>query len=72
MVHLSETIDDALAVARRRAERPVILRVQAQEAHGAGMAFYHEGKVYLASHIPAQFLSVEPLPTDLESPSTDA
>jgi hypothetical protein len=36
------------------------------------VVFYHEGKVYLASHIPAEFVSVEPLATGGEGPSPEA
>lgn len=62
LIHLSQTREDAQAVAGRKIEQPVILRVLAQEAHAAGIAFYREGKVYLASHIPPQFLTQESLP----------
>ena len=62
LLHLSESIEDALMVARRKSEQPVVFRVLAQEAHRAGISFYHEGKVYLAPQIPAQFLAIEPLP----------
>ena len=68
MVHLSETIEDALAIARRKTDQPVMFSVLAQEAAAAGIAFYREGRVYLAAHIPAQFLSLEPLPTPTASP----
>ena len=67
--HLSETIEDALSVARRKTESPVVFRVAAQEAHRAGIAFYREGKVFLVLHIPASFLSLEPLPASSVSPS---
>ena len=63
MVHLSETIEEALAVARRRTEQPAVVRILAQDAHASGIAFYQEGKVYLVASIPAQFLTIEPLPT---------
>lgn len=62
LVHLSATMEDALAVARRRTEQPLILRVLARQAHQAGIAFYREGKLYLAHHIPSAFLV---LPTPL-------
>jgi RNA:NAD 2'-phosphotransferase (TPT1/KptA family) len=62
MLHLSETIDEVWSVAKRRTEHPVLFRIMAQEAHRAGIAFYHEGKVYLAPSIPPRFLSLEPLP----------
>ena len=62
MLHLSESIDDALAVARRKSDQPAVLRVEARDAHRNGVAFYREGKVYLAADIPARFVAVEPLP----------
>ena len=98
MVHLSATMEDAIAVARRgstrfgrastgsalalseaqpsrrarsprpeQAERvegrhtrePLILCIAAEAAHQAGIEFFHEGDVYLATHIPPQYLRVE-------------
>lgn len=56
MVHLSDTVEDAIAVARRKASEPVVFCVLAQEAQRNGIAFYHEGKVYLAARIPPAFL----------------
>ena len=68
MLHLSDTIEDALAVARRKTDQPVVVRILAREAHDAGIAFYREGKVYLASAIPPAFLHREPLPLALDVP----
>jgi len=68
MVHLSETLEDALTVARRKTDRPVVFRIQARDAHRAGIAFYQEGRVFLAAGIPAPFLSPEPLPEVLDAP----
>lgn len=65
LVHLSQTVDEALTIARRKTDRPVLLRVLAQEAARAGVMFYHEQQVYLAPEIPARFLAVEPLPAPL-------
>ena len=62
MVHLSTSVEEALTVARRKTDRPVVVRIQAREAHQAGIAFYQEGRVYLATGIPPQFLSLEPIP----------
>ena len=56
MVHLSETVEDAIAVARHKTSQPVVLGVLAQDAHRSGIPFYHEGKVYLAARIPPEFL----------------
>ena len=69
MVHLSETLEEALTVARRKTEDPVIVQILAQEAHRAGVAFYREGKIYLAAGIPPKFLSVEPSPEPLAPPA---
>ena len=63
MVHVSQTADEALSVARRKTERPVLLRIHAQEAHRQGVEFYCEGTVYLTAYIPPQFLTLEPLPS---------
>ena len=62
MLHLSETVEEAASIVRRKTEQPAVLRILAREAHAAGVTFYREGKVYLASHVPAPFLSLEPLP----------
>ncbi len=56
MVHLSETIEDAVAVASRRTERPTVLRILATQAAASGLSFYREGHVYLVEHVPAQFI----------------
>ena len=68
MLHLSETIEDALAVIQRRTDRPILFRVQAREAQAAGVAFYKEGRVFLAAQIPPAFLGIEPIP-EPQSPS---
>lgn len=56
MLHLSETVEEALSIARRKSEQPAIIRIRAREAAGAGVSFYLEGAVYLASFIPSRFL----------------
>lgn len=62
LVHLSQSVEDALTIARRKSEQPAILRVLAEEAAQAGVTFFREQSVYLASDIPPQFLATEPLP----------
>ena len=62
MVHLSVTAEDAFLMAKRKAERPAIVRVRAHEAHAAGIAFYKEQDLYLAPFIPSSYLDQEPLP----------
>ncbi len=56
-VHLSVDEATALEVARRKAGRPVILTIQAAEAHAAGVRFYQgNDKVWLADSVPAEFI----------------
>lgn len=58
-VHLSETIDDALKVGKRRDPKPVVLRIKALDAHEQGTAFYRTGKgIYLARVIPSKYLEI--------------
>ena len=61
-LHLSETVEDAVAVARRKTEQPVVFRVLAKQAHAHGVSFYREGKVYLTQQIPPEFLALETPP----------
>jgi len=65
MVHLSETIEDALSVARRKIAQPMVFRVLAKQAHASGVSFYHEGKVYLTNAIPPEFLAIEETPEEI-------
>lgn len=66
LLHLSETADEALAIALRKTDRPSVWRVAAREAHLAGIAFYREGKVYLVAHLPARFLVQEPVSQSID------
>ena len=59
LVHLSQSIEDALTIARRKTDRPAVLRVLAEEAAREGITFFREQQVYLATDIPARFLTVE-------------
>ncbi|MBI4341831.1 MAG: RNA 2'-phosphotransferase [Candidatus Omnitrophica bacterium] len=61
MLHLSVAAEEALSIARRKTEQPAVIRVLAREASQAGVSFYLEGAVYLASFVPARFLQREPL-----------
>lgn len=56
-VHLSTTLERAQTVGQRRAATPVILTIQAQAAHAAGVEFYApEAQHYLARSIPPEFI----------------
>ena len=56
MVHLSGSVEDAVGVARRKIERPVVWCVRARDAASTGLAFYREGRLYLTTRVPARFL----------------
>ncbi|NLX09681.1 MAG: RNA 2'-phosphotransferase [Chloroflexi bacterium] len=57
-VHLSTDEATARMVGQRKAPQPVILKIQAGEAHRAGVAFYHGNEdIWLADSIPPQFIA---------------
>ena len=57
-VHLSTERATALQVGQRHAADPVILEINAAEAHRAGVAFYlGNDDVWLAAEIPPQFIT---------------
>lgn len=56
-VHLSAEPETAIAVAKRRTGRPVILEVRALEAYESGLHFYlGNDTVWLADAIPSEYL----------------
>lgn len=56
-VHLSPDVPSAREVGHRRTERPTILRVNARQAHDAGLSFYRGGSdVWLADRVPAEHI----------------
>lgn len=57
-VHLSASLEEALAVGRRRDPIPSVLVIDSQAAHASGILFYPSGPVFLAKEIPARFLSL--------------
>lgn len=70
LLHLSETLEDALAVAQRKTTQPAVVRIDATRAAASGVSFYREGKVYLTAQVPAIFLSLESVPDTLGTGST--
>jgi putative RNA 2'-phosphotransferase len=59
-VHLSAEVGTARQVGHRKAERPVVLRVDAAAAHAAGVRFYRGNElVWLADAISPEFLSTD-------------
>ena len=60
-VHLSPDSETAIRVGVRHNERPVVLTVNAAEAHAAGVEFYQADEaVYLARRILAEFIEFPP------------
>ena len=56
-VHLSIDVDTASQVGRRKSSTPVILQVNAADAHAAGVAFFRGNDfVWLAGDVPALFV----------------
>lgn len=64
-VHLSQTEAEAVKVAKRRTDNPIIFRVQALEAYENGIKFYKAGtrnsgqaevEIYLADKISPEYL----------------
>lgn len=61
-VHLSRNEEDALRVARRHTDFPIVLEVRAREAVSSGITFYRSGEVYLVEHLPPEFIGRPYLP----------
>jgi putative RNA 2'-phosphotransferase len=58
-VHLSEDVNTALSVGKRRDEQPVILKIDAVHASVDGILFYFvDESIWLADSIPAKYLSL--------------
>ncbi|MFA9466858.1 MAG: RNA 2'-phosphotransferase [Velocimicrobium sp.] len=56
-VHLSQEVDTAIQVGKRRDEHPVILLIDAEKAYEQGAKFYYGNeKVWLADYIPAKYI----------------
>jgi putative RNA 2'-phosphotransferase len=60
-VHLSVDAATAVAVGRRKTRHPLLVRVEAGEAHRAGIRFYRGNDlVWLADAVPPGFLDLAP------------
>lgn len=57
-VHLSASLEEAVAVGKRHDPLPTILLVDARGAYASGVCFYLSGPLFLAKEIPARFLSL--------------
>ena len=59
LLHLSDRVEDAWAMIRRKTPHPAVVRVDAARASKDGILFYLEQKVNLAASIPAAYLRTE-------------
>lgn len=58
-VHLSEDIETAALVGKRKDQHPIILMINTENARGKGVKFYiGNEKVWLADRIPSEFIEV--------------
>jgi putative RNA 2'-phosphotransferase len=57
-VHLSASLEEAIAVGQRRDPNAAAIVVDAGAAHASGIRFYSSGPLYLAAEIPPRFLSL--------------
>ncbi len=57
-VHLSASMEEAVAIGKRRDPTPAVLVVDSRAAHLSGIHFYSSGPLYLTAEIPPRFLSL--------------
>jgi putative RNA 2'-phosphotransferase len=57
-VYLSASVEQALAVGKRRDPLPAVLIVAAGSAYSDGIRFYSSGNLFLTDQVPARFLSL--------------
>lgn len=58
-VHLSENINTAIIVGKRRDENPVVLKIDSKQAWEDGIMFYLGNEnIWLADSIPAKYISL--------------
>ena len=57
-VHLSESVDDAIEVGKRRSKNPAILIINAEKMIRDGYEIRKKGKVYTTDFVPRDYLKV--------------
>ena len=57
-VHLSPSLEEALAVGKRRDPSPALVVVNARSAHAEGVRFFSSGPLFLTENVPPQYLSL--------------
>jgi putative RNA 2'-phosphotransferase len=58
-VHLSSSVNEAVAVGKRRDPAPAIIVVDAVAAHAEGVRFFASGPLFLAENVSSKFLSLD-------------
>jgi putative RNA 2'-phosphotransferase len=57
-VHLSTSLEEAVAVGRRHDPSPAIVVVNSASAHAEGVRFYRSGPLFLVEYVPPKYLSL--------------
>jgi putative RNA 2'-phosphotransferase len=57
-VHLSPSLEEALAVGKRRDSSPALIVVDARSAHAEGVRFFSSGPLFLVENVPPKYLSL--------------
>lgn len=57
-IHLSSSLEEALATGKKRDPAPAIVVVDAQTAHAEGVRFFPSGPLFLTENVPPQYLSL--------------
>ncbi len=55
-VHLSDNIESAIMVGKRKTNNPIIVIIDVKSARNEGIKFYKSGDMYLADYIPPKFI----------------
>jgi putative RNA 2'-phosphotransferase len=63
---LSPDRDMALRIGRRRDQKPILLEVMTGPAQEEGVSFHAFGDLFLATEIPAKFISGPPVPEEIQ------
>ncbi|MGB2698336.1 MAG: RNA 2'-phosphotransferase, partial [Candidatus Zixiibacteriota bacterium] len=55
-IHLSKTLDEAIAVGKRKSKKPLIFKILAERAQREGTYFYDRGSVVVVKYLAPEFL----------------
>ena len=57
-IHLSENVETAILVGKRKTKTPIILEIDTIAAQKEGIVFYKSGDMFLTDYIPPRFISI--------------